>query len=364
MLNSYLFRVFLIPSAVFLSVLFGGSYGTGREIMEFVSKNGPLGGVLALGTVCLTYVVLLFLSFELARIFKQYEYRGFFKQLLGPAWFLYEIVILLGMVITLAVCTTGAGVILESRFGYSHWIGSAGLLVLVFILNYQGRVIVEKTMILAVSALLILLVALVFKLSGEAGESIRTSFAQDTMNWGSWRGGVQYALVNAGFIPLLLYCARGIESRGQAALAATTAGAVAVVPGVVFHFAFMSAYPAITEEQLPAYWLMEHLTSPLFLDCYVLVLFVLIAQTGVGMLQGFLERVDAWHVQRFGTPLNHMGHGLVALGMSSASMVLSSIGIIALIVLGYDFLAASFILVFALPMLTRGVWLVWKSVNR
>ena len=29
MLDSYLFRVFIIPSAVFLSVVFGGSYGTG-----------------------------------------------------------------------------------------------------------------------------------------------------------------------------------------------------------------------------------------------------------------------------------------------------------------------------------------------
>ena len=361
MLNSTLFRVFLIPSAVFLSVLFGGSYGTGREIMEFVSRHGPLGGAVALVAVVLTYMVMLFLCFELARKFQQFEYRGFFQQLLGRGWFLYEIVILLGMLITLAVCATAAGAIFESRFDLSHWIGSGVLLALVFTLNYQGRAIVEKTMILAVLALLAVLAVLALKLLAEPALRIQQSFQQDTVHWKGALGGAQYALVNAGFIPLLLYCARGIQSRTEAGLAAVTAACVAVVPGIVFHLAFMSAYPAITEEKLPVYWLMEHLTSALFLDCYVVVLFVLIAQTGVGMLQGFLERMDAWHVQRFGNPLNPMGHGLVALGMSGGSIALSSMGIIALIAAGYSFLAAAFILVFAVPMLTRGVWLVLAS---
>ena len=361
MLDSYLFRVLLIPSAVFLSVLFGGSYGTGREVMEFVSRHGPLGGIIALLAVVVTYMVMLFISFELARKFQQFEYRGFFKQLLGRGWFLYEIVILLGMLITLAVCATAAGAVFESRFGLSHWLGSAALLLLVFTLNYQGRAIVEKTMILAVLALLAVLAVLAFKLLGEPAIQIRQNFQHDTLRWEGALGGAQYALVNAGFIPLLLYCARGIRSRSQAAVAGTTAACVAVIPGTIFHIAFMSAYPAITEKELPVYWLMEQLTSPLFLDCYVIVLFVLIAQTGVGMLQGFLERVDAWHVQRFGNPLGHMGHGLVAVGMSGGSMVLSGLGIIALIAAGYSFLAAAFVLVFALPMLTRGVWLVFAS---
>ena len=54
MLDSYLFRVFIIPSAVFLSVVFGGSYGTGREVMEFVSRHGPVGGLLSLAAVVLS----------------------------------------------------------------------------------------------------------------------------------------------------------------------------------------------------------------------------------------------------------------------------------------------------------------------
>lgn len=361
MLDSYLFRVVIIPSAVFLSVVFGGSYGTGREVMEFISQHGPVGGLIAIAAVMLTYSVLLFASFELARKFQQFEYRGFFRGLLGRFWFLYEIVILVGMVITLAVCVTASGAIADTRFGLPVWLGSAALLLIVFMLTYQGRALVEKSMIVAVLALAAVLVALLVQLVGEPAERINRAFASEPVALDAWRGGVQYALVNGGFIPLLLYCARGIQTRGQAGLAAVCAASVAVIPGLVFHCAFMSAYPAITEEQLPAYYLMNSVGSLTFLNIYVAVLFVLIAQTGVGMLQGFLERIDSWHLQKFDRPLNHLGHGLVAIGMVCASMALGSMGIIALIIAGYSILAASFILVFTVPLLTRGLWLIFRS---
>ena len=361
MLDSYLFRVFLIPSAVFLSVVFGGSYGTGREIMEFVSQHGPVGGLLALGAAGVTYALLLFGTFELGRRFNRYEYNGFFRVLLGPGWFLYEIAILVGMVITLAVCVTASGVITSERFALPQWLGSAGLLLIVFGLTYRGRALVEKTMILAVLALGVLLVALLYHLDGEPARRIGESFAREPVAWQAWRGGVQYALVNGGFIPLLLYCARGVRSRSQSALAAGTAAFVALLPGLVFHYAFMSEYPSIVDERLPTYFLFERVASDVLLDAYVVVLFVLVAQTGVGVLQGFLERIDTWHRDRYGSPLNHLGHGVVAVGMVVGSMALSSLGIIALILTGYTILAASFILVFAVPLLTRGMWLIFRS---
>jgi uncharacterized membrane protein YkvI len=46
--------------------------------------------------------------------------------------------------------------------------------------------------------------------------------------------------------------------------------------------------------------------------------------------------------------------------MVVGSMALSSMGIIALIIAGYGILAASFIFVFAVPLLTRGVWLIFR----
>ena len=123
MMDSYFLRVLVVPSAVFLSVIFGASYGSGREVAEFVSSHGPTGGLVALFTCAGVYVVVLTLSFELARLYKAFDYVSFVRVLLGRGWFLYEITILLGMIIALSITTTVGGTVLEDHFGVSAWIG-------------------------------------------------------------------------------------------------------------------------------------------------------------------------------------------------------------------------------------------------
>ncbi len=49
------FRVYIVPGAVFQSVMVGGGYGTGREIVEYFTSYGAVGGVLGL---CVAYLVL------------------------------------------------------------------------------------------------------------------------------------------------------------------------------------------------------------------------------------------------------------------------------------------------------------------
>jgi len=52
-------RIILIPAAVFQSVIFGGAYGTGRETAEYISSNGPIGGMLSLALIALGFGVIL-----------------------------------------------------------------------------------------------------------------------------------------------------------------------------------------------------------------------------------------------------------------------------------------------------------------
>lgn len=35
------FKAWIVPGAVFQSVIVGGGYGTGREVVEYVSSAGP-----------------------------------------------------------------------------------------------------------------------------------------------------------------------------------------------------------------------------------------------------------------------------------------------------------------------------------
>jgi uncharacterized membrane protein YkvI len=78
------------------------------------------------------------------------------------------------------------------------------------------------------------------------------------------------------------------------------------------------------------------------------------------LLQGFIERLDAWNLQSRGQELPKWGHGLVAGAMLLASMALGSVGIIALIAGVYAWLSLAFVFVFILPLLTRGGLLVFR----
>ena len=361
MFDSYLFRVLIVPSAVFLSVLFGAAYGSGREVVEFVSSNGPTGGLVAILTLVITHSVLLVLSFELARIYRSYDYVSFFRILLGKGWFLYEIVILFGLVIALSITTTVGGTVLDDHFGIGAVIGSVLILGLIVVLNYHGRKIVEQSMMVSVVALFAVLAVLIAQLVNEHAERVARAFADHPHQEGGVYTGLKYAIGGGGYLPLLLYCATGLRTRGEAVTAGLAAATIAAVPALIFHFAFMAGFPAVVEQRLPAYWMFEQISTPFMLNVYVLVMFVLVAQTGVGVLQGLIERIDTWYRRRKARPLGRIGHGAIAGGAAIVSTALGSMGIVALILRGYTVMFAGFIVVFVVPLLTYGVYLVVRG---
>jgi uncharacterized membrane protein YkvI len=360
MSNSFLFRVMLIPASVFLSVIFGGSYGSGREVMEFISQYGPWGGILSIAVCVLSYSVILFLAFEIARRFQAFEYRAFCDALLGKAWFLYEIVILIGMVIALAVVGSVAGTVMQDHFGIPIWLGTVMVLVFVVGLNYLGRELIERSMMLSVLALFLILAVVIYFVFSSGERHIDGVFSASEINLDGWKGALTYTIVGTGYLPLLLYCARGLETRRQSFAAAVASALAAVVPAIIFHLAFMTEFPVITEQALPTYYLFERATPGWVLNLYVAILFVLICQTGVGVLHGFIERLDGWRERRTGAPLSRAGHAGTAAFMMLASLGLGSMGIVALILRGYTVLSVSFVLVFTIPLLTRGVYLVFR----
>ena len=79
-----IFHVYIVPAAVFISVVMGGGYGTGREVVEFFTRYGLLGGLLGTVAAACVFAVVLACTYEFARVFRLYDYRSFFKKLIGP----------------------------------------------------------------------------------------------------------------------------------------------------------------------------------------------------------------------------------------------------------------------------------------
>jgi uncharacterized membrane protein YkvI len=359
--SSRFFRVIVIPAAVFQSVIFGGAYGTGREIAEFISVFGPNGGLLAVLVLALGFGLTNFLSFELARIYKTYDYRGFLRLLTGRAWITFEVLFLLALLVVLAVNGAAAASVLNDRWGVPSLIGVGLLFAGTVALNYFGRTLLQESMavcMIALTAVLAIFCVLTFI---QYHESISTAF-RDAPSKGNWLvGGLQYMLYTVAVIPALLYSARDITTRGEALVSAFAAGAVGALPALVFHLTFMAAYPQSLDQALPTYWMLGKLASPWLTLAYIIVLFAMIIQTVAGLLQGVNERLDAWSMERRGCKCAPMTHAIVAGGALIASMALASYGIADLVAKGYGNLAWGFLVVYMVPLLTVGVYKIWRK---
>ena len=361
MSGSWFNRVILLPPAVFLSALFGGAYGSGREVAEFISRHGPVGGLVTIVVVGLTYATCLFLVYELARVTREFEVRGFATQLLGKARFLYEGLLTVGLLLALAICAAAGGAIAHNYFGLPTLTGGAGVLGIIVMLTYLGRAVVEKSMIASVSALGLLLVYLAYVAVTRHGHEISHAFEPVTFNVDGLGTGIKYALTSCGFLTLLLYSVRDLKSREETLIASVTAAVVGVIPAIVFHVIFMMSYPDILNETLPAYTLFETIMPATFLDAYVFVVFVLVALTGVALLQGVVESLDKLAKDRFEKSISRAGHAAVSGAAMVIAFIFSSIGIVDLIIGVYDFLSVAFFLVFFVPLFTKGTWLIWRN---
>ena len=241
------------------------------------------------------------------------------------------------------------------------WLGGIGVLVIIMVLAFFGRRIVENSMVIAVIALGLVLGFLFVGILARFGSELSNSFVREPLTWDGTGTGLTYALTNCGFLPLLLYAARDLESRRETLIAAICAALVGVVPAIGFHFCFMTAYPQIVDRTLPGYWLIESIMSPTFLIVYVIVVFILVAQTGVALMQGVVEAIDKLLIERRGKPLTGLGHAILSGGALTLAAGLASIGLVALIVRAYGFLSISFLLVFFVPLFARGTWLVFRG---
>ena len=139
------FRRYLLPGFVFQSIIIAGGYGTGRELVEFFLRFGPLGGLLGMLLPSMLLVSLTSMaSFEFARAFGTYDYRTFFQRLLGRGWFVYEIGYLSAVLLILAVIGSAAGTFLLETFGLPYAVGVVGLLVTIGFLVFKGTGTIER----------------------------------------------------------------------------------------------------------------------------------------------------------------------------------------------------------------------------
>ena len=122
-MSSHFNRIWL-PGFMLQSVVTGGGYATGRELVEFFLSAGPVGGLLGMLVATALFSVVSILCFELARLTQSFNYRNFFDVLLGRGWFLYEIAYVVLGILVLAVIAAATSEMLATHLNLDRTVGT------------------------------------------------------------------------------------------------------------------------------------------------------------------------------------------------------------------------------------------------
>lgn len=351
------FQRFLLPGFAFKAVVIGGGYATGRELAEFFLPHGPTGGVMAILLAMVVWSAICALTFVFAQATQSFDYRSFFKQLLGPLWMAFEIAYLLFIVLILAVFGAAAGAIGEAVFGLPQIVGTLALVVAIAAFVAFGNKAVERLFkwvtifLYAVYAIFAVLALSAF------GDRAAANFATPAPAGDWWIGGLTYAGYNIIGAVVILPVIRHLTSRKDAIVAGLLSGPLAIWPALVFFICMIAFYPAIGSETLPSDFLLRQLNMPMFHIIFQLMIFSALLESGAGSVHAFNERIaGAWRARR-GKDLSLRARlGIAVIILIGAVFLADALGLITLIAQGYRALALAILILFIAPLLTIGIW--------
>ncbi|MCH8614722.1 hypothetical protein LZ016_01185 [Sphingomonas sp. SM33] len=356
------FKRILLPGLALKAFVIGGGYATGRELAEFFLPSGPRGGLMAIAFATVIMSLLSVITFVVARRLRAFDYRTFFKRLVGPGWIAFELAYLALVVLILAVYGAAAGAIGTAVFGAAGWVGTVVLMLGIAGVVAFGNKAAEE-LFTGVSYLLYGVYALfiVFALA-TFGHLIGPAFAAHSETSGWAMGGLTYASYNTVGAVIILPVLRHLVSDRDAVVSGIIAGPLTMVPALLFFIPMVAFYPAIKDAPLPSDFLLQKMGQPWFHYLFQAMIFSALLESGTSAVHAVNERISqAWQAQR-GTELTHRARLTIGLVLLALCMFAAGrFGLVDLIAKGYRALAYIFLAVFVLPLLTVGVWKIVRN---
>ena len=356
------FQRILLPGFVFKGVVIGGGYATGRELVEFFFASGPVGALYGILLATLIWSIVCAVSFVFAQAVRGYDYRTFFKALLGPGWVVFELAYLALIILIIAVIAAAAGTTGAALLGWPGWVGTALLMASIVGVCTFGSLGVER--MFRVSSLILYAIYFLFVVIAFSyfGDRTLANLAAPVPTDGWAAGGLFYASYNVvGVIAVLPFLVHQ-RSRRDAVVSGLLAGPLAMLPGFLFFLAMIAFYPDIGNEALPSNFLLGQVQLGWFTLLFNLMLFIALLETGVGGVNAITDRVaDAYEARRK-TTFPRLGFLALSAGIVFGSGVVAArVGLVDLIAKGYGAFAYVMLAVFIIPLLTLGLWRLHRS---
>ncbi|MDR0720959.1 MAG: hypothetical protein LBF78_15120 [Treponema sp.] len=351
----------IVPGLIFQSILIAGGYGTGAELAEFFFPSGSLGGLLSMSIVTfLSFAVVCAATYEFARVFKTWDYRSFFKKLIGPGWIVFEICYLVLLLLVLSVVVAASGANIYDVFGLNKWVGVAIMILGVGYLVIAGT----KTLIKVLSfwsyvlyAVYIVFMVLCVAKFGDKIAAQLGSLGEIKPGW--IIGGGKYAFYNLACIPFLLYTVSDLESRSEAIWSGIIAAAIGIIPAIMLFISMAGQYPEILNVTVPVNYLFEQLNMRWFHVIFQIVLLGTFIETGAGFIKAASDRLEG----QFCTTENPRKwiRPVSVVICLLLGLVISSFGLTGLIARGYGTITWGFFVIYVIPIITWGIYKIYRQ---
>ena len=364
------FGTIVLPAIILQSVLIGGGYATGREIVEYGAQYGASGWIAVLG-IWIGFSVMAVLTFELARVFEVYEYKSFIKELIWKAWPLFDLLFLAMAVLIIAIMASAAGEIMQETLGIPYLAGILVIIAVVGVLAYYGAWLIEEFKTIGSAGLYVAFIAfagiVIAATWGDIASTFATgdsSYAADASTGAVVQSGILYVGYNLAVFPAVFFALHRQTTREETLTAGLLAGTLMSLPFALSYVAMMGFYPQESVMGAPVPWLpmLDAVGGTAIIALYGIVVGWTLIETSVGLIHAILDRIDADIDEVDAGPLegteglSRPQRGALGVGILTGAVVLSQVGIIALVAQGYTIMAYFFIALFAIPLLTVGVY--------
>ena len=306
------------------------------------------------------------LSFELARLAGAYDYKTWSRNLVGPFWWLVDLVILSMMMLVIAVMTAAIGEVLQQTLALPKPLSLAFALICVGFLSWRGSSFIEKAKTWGSAALylgycafaLLVLTAPVEAAAAHPPAAPEAGALEVVIS------AVLYVAYNVAVVPAVLFCLHRQTRRSETFSSGALAGVAMTVP-FALTLACLLRFPQapVMEAEVPWLPLITSAAegraggSALWIAIFGLVAGWTLIETAVGSIHALLRRVEQNldDLPRRWRPasgrLTRGQKAVTAVGVLVVAAGLSTVGIIDLVARGYGTLAWAFIALVVLPLL-------------
>jgi len=357
--SSTVFQRLILPGFALKAVVIGGGYATGRELATFFLPSGPRGGLYGMLLSMVVWSVMCSLTFLFALQTNSLDYRTFFRHLLGRLWPLFEVSFILALIVILAVYAAAAGAVGQAILGWPVVAGSVLLVAGVTLVATFGSEAVEGLFKYVSYFLYATYVIFVVLSLTHFGGRIAATLATPTPTTGWAAGGLMYAGYNILGAALILPVVRHMTSRRDALIAGMLAGPMAIIPAILFFVCMVAYYPQIANEALPSDYLLGKLDLPAFRIVFQIMIFAALLESATGGIHAINERVANAYREARGRALSARARlAVTCIVLALSVFVATRFGLVALIASGYRWLAYAILTIYALPLVTLGLWRV------